>query len=182
MANTHIPIATVTVGSGGANTIVFSSIPATYTDLKILFNTRTDMNAGRGYIVFRYNSVAANYSYRYISMYDSAYTTAYTESSQIYGQLIACNANGSDTTANSFGSGEIYIPNYAGSNSKISNIDSVTSTNLTSQMCAMSTSLSADTSAITSITLYATDLFSPMSPNKNFMQYSTATLYGIKNS
>jgi hypothetical protein len=33
MANTYEAIATVEVGSGGASTIDFTSIPSTYTDL-----------------------------------------------------------------------------------------------------------------------------------------------------
>ena len=35
MANTYVAIATVTVGSGGAASIDFTSIPATYTDLVV---------------------------------------------------------------------------------------------------------------------------------------------------
>ena len=40
MADTFVKIATVTVGSGGAATIDFSSIPSTYTDLCIKHSLR----------------------------------------------------------------------------------------------------------------------------------------------
>jgi hypothetical protein len=40
MANTYEAIATVEVGSGGAANIEFTSIPATYTDLKVVCSLR----------------------------------------------------------------------------------------------------------------------------------------------
>jgi hypothetical protein len=45
MATTYEIIASVTVGSGGAANIEFTSIPATYTDLVVLFSARTDRSA-----------------------------------------------------------------------------------------------------------------------------------------
>ena len=42
MANTFKKIQTVTVGSGGAASIDFTSIPQTYTDLKIVLSARTN--------------------------------------------------------------------------------------------------------------------------------------------
>jgi hypothetical protein len=42
MANTYEAIATVTVGSGGATDIEFTSIPGTYTDLLIKSSLRSD--------------------------------------------------------------------------------------------------------------------------------------------
>ena len=44
MATTYKAIATVTVGSGGAANIEFTSIPATYTDLVIHLSGRTTRN------------------------------------------------------------------------------------------------------------------------------------------
>ena len=41
MANTYVKIASVTVGSAGANTITFNSIPATYTDLILYVSARS---------------------------------------------------------------------------------------------------------------------------------------------
>ena len=40
MANTYTLIASNTVGSGGAASISFSSIPSTYTDLLVKISTR----------------------------------------------------------------------------------------------------------------------------------------------
>ena len=48
MASTYIPIATVTVGSGGATNIEFTSIPNTYTNLIILTSLRGTSNGWQG--------------------------------------------------------------------------------------------------------------------------------------
>jgi hypothetical protein len=53
MATTYEAIATVEVGSGGAATIAFTSIPGTYTDLKLVASTR-DTN-GTSTMVYSYN-------------------------------------------------------------------------------------------------------------------------------
>jgi len=42
MPLTYQKIATVTVGAGGASNITFSSIPQTYTDIKVVVSARTD--------------------------------------------------------------------------------------------------------------------------------------------
>ena len=46
MANTYVKIATVTVGSGGAANMTFSSIVGTYTDLAIKISARSDKATG----------------------------------------------------------------------------------------------------------------------------------------
>jgi hypothetical protein len=67
----------------------------------------------------------------------------------------------------------IYIPNYAGSSNKSVSIDSVTENNATGAYSGLTAALFASTAAITSFGI---------STGSNFVQYSTATLYGIKNS
>ena len=56
MALTFSAIATVTVGSGGTANIEFTSIPSTYTDLKLMLSGRTSNNDslhyGPNYITF----------------------------------------------------------------------------------------------------------------------------------
>ena len=47
MADTYTLISSVTVGAGGASSIDFTSIPATYTDLLVKFSLRTDFNGWR---------------------------------------------------------------------------------------------------------------------------------------
>jgi len=80
--------------------------------------------------------------------------------------------NESGYTASTFASGEMYIPNYAGSNSKSFSADSVQETNASLAYSYLIAGLWSDSSAINSIAL------TPLTGN--FAQHSTATLYGIK--
>lgn len=179
MANTFTKIATVTVGSGGASSIDFSSIPSTYTDLKLLVSGRTtNNNGGRDYFMIQFNnSSASTYSYMWLAGYDSNSIVASSGTTQTYQKVFVMTAN--DTGANIFGNFELYIPNYAGSTNKSSSADYVAENNSTSfWMNGLNAGLWANTSAINQITLYP----SSPTPTGNFAQYSTATLYGIKSS
>ena len=51
MATTYKAISTVTVGSGGAASITFSSIPATYTDLVLKISGRHDTSSDQGIFI-----------------------------------------------------------------------------------------------------------------------------------
>ena len=75
-----------------------------------------------------------------------------------------------------FGNTEIYFPNYAGSAAKSWSNDGVAENNSTQGTAILSAGLQTATTAISSITIgnYTT-------PDK-LAQYTTAYLYGIKNS
>ena len=165
MATTYTLIASSTVGSGGAANIEFTSIPATYTDLVLKISPRLDSTNGTVYI--DYNSTTSNQSWR--RLYNSSGTAGSDNSTR---QLMT--AVESTFTANTFGSTEIYIPNYASSNYKSSSVDTVQENNSTTNTQALIANLWSDTAAITAIRIV------PFSGN--FVQYSTAYLYGIKNS
>ena len=78
-------------------------------------------------------------------------------------------------TANTFGSCEVYVPNYASSNNKSASGNSVAEDNGTTYNgVEMEAMLWSNSAAITQITV--------VPEAGNFAQYSTATLYGIKNS
>jgi hypothetical protein len=65
MATTYEAIATVTVGSGGAADITFSSIPATYTDLVVKTSLRNaDPTDQRWNVKITFNGNGSNYSER----------------------------------------------------------------------------------------------------------------------
>jgi hypothetical protein len=78
-------------------------------------------------------------------------------------------------TANTFGSAEIYIPNYTSSNYKSASTDATQENNATFSVATLVANLWSNTAAITQVQLI------PFTAT-NFQQYSTATLYGIKNS
>ena len=167
MANTYVKITTVTVGSGGAATISFTSIPATFTDLLVQFSLRSDSGSAADNAEITFNGSTTTYSSK--RLYGSG-SAAASDSSSTY--TTSSFINGDGATASTFGNGIIYIPNYAGSTNKSFSIDAVNETNATAAFMGLYAHLWATTSAITSIQL---------KPNGGslFKQYSTATLYGI---
>jgi len=180
MANTYVQIgSTVTVGSGGASSIDFTSIPNTYTDLLVKVSGRSSRNEFVAtYLTMQLNSATTNYTYRTLDgipgvSIGSGTQANYTTSAIVVGALSQTNS-----TASTFGSSEIYIPNYAGSTNKSISAEGVSENNATSTVLIMTAGLWSDTSAITSISL------KPFVGGSffNFTQYSTASLYGIKKS
>ena len=169
MATTYEAIATVTVGGGGAATIDFTSIPQTYTDLLLKYSGRVNAAVDPTTKII-FNSNTSNYTNRVLFGDGTAAASFTNTPGYAYGAYVQNSAN----TANTFNNAELYIPNYTSSNNKSTSLDNVTETNATESYQFLSASLWADSSAITSITL------DPI--NANFVQYSTATLYGIKNS
>ena len=179
MANTYTLIASSTVGSGGASSIDFSSIPATYTDLCLKLSLRTSNNTNaRDYFMMRFNGSSSSiYSNRWMMGYDNGSTVSSSGSAQSYQNAFVADAN--DATASTFGNAEIYFPNYAGSSNKSLSADWVAENNAsTFYGLGFTAGLWANTSAINQITIYP----STPTPSGNFVQYSTAYLYGIKNS
>lgn len=169
MATTYVAIATVTVGSGGAANIEFTSIPGTYNDLQIMLSARSARSATQDTAKIEFNGSSSNLSMR--RLYADGSTVFSDNDTAFYtGHFSAANA-----TASTFGNVTIYIPNYAGSNNKSGYSDGVAETNGTTVFMSMVAGLWSQTSAITSIKLTP-------STGTNFAQYSTATLYGIKNS
>jgi len=169
MALTYTAIASVTVGSGGAANMEFTSIPATYTDLVLFISPR--INAAQNEIFMRFNGSSTGYSTRTVFGNGSSAGSGTGGTDQVEGIVV----NRSDYTASTFGNTFIYIPNYAGSANKSVSIDSVMENNAAAALSDLAAALWSNSAAITQITL------TPYSGN-SFVQYSTATLYGIKNT
>lgn len=176
MANTYVLINSSTVGSGGASSITFSSIAATYTDLKLVISGRSDVAAvSRSQIYLQFNTdTGSNYSYRRILGYDSSSTLSDTfTGTPSTAAFIAIPA--AAATASTFGNTEIYIPNYLSSNQKSSSVDITSENNSsTAWLVGLSAALWTGTAAINQIIITTS--------SGNLVQYSTAYLYGIKNS
>ena len=171
MANTYTAIATVTVGSGGASSIDFTSIPSTYTDLCLLVSIRDNNTAGGNFqgSAMEINSDSANQPDIYIYGDGSS-----AGSGTNTGQWSWMNTGSS--TALVFSSVQLYFPNYTSSNYKSISIDGVTEQNGTSAIASLKAKIWQNTAAITSISIKS------YSGSSVIVQYSTATLYGIKNS
>ena len=170
MANTFNKIATVTVGSGGASTIDFNSIPSTFTDLVVLMSARSNRSGVNDLIYMKPNSATTGNS-RINLLGDGSSVASYSGTNFETGVI---NATGS--TSSCFSNLEIYICNYANTSKyKSWSTNGVIENNGTTAVQTMYANLWSSTSAITSLSF---DLF-VYGP---FLQYSTATLYGIKNS
>jgi len=172
MANTFVKIQTVTVGSGGAANIEFTSIPQTYTDLKLVTSFRTADASIRTQIRVTFNSSATSYSGRYLRAYDDTTVDSGTTNASYFD---AWRVPGATNTASVFSNDEIYIPNYTSANNKSFSTDNTSETNLSSgtrNFMSLSAGLWSNSAAITSIK-FVTD------NGSNLAQYSSATLYGI---
>jgi hypothetical protein len=171
MANTYDPIANVTVGNGGASSIDFTSIPATYTDINVLLCVRGTDTGLRTDIKMTFNGSSSSYSG--VEVRDADGTVSSTTSNTAYVDM--WRINGTSTTASTFTNHFLYIPNYASSNYKSFLIDDVLeNSSTTSFYLGFAAGLWSNSSAINQITFTC--------GTGNFAQYSTATLYGIKNS
>lgn len=169
MANNYIPIATVTVGSGGASSIIFSSIPQTYTDLVLKVSARDSTTANPiSSVRVRPNGLTTNLSSKRLY---GVNPSPGSDSPAFWLML----SDSSTATSNTFGNSEMYIPNYTSANFKSVSIDAVMENNSsTDYELDLIAGLWSSTTAITSLELFP--------PSGTFSQYSTATLYGIRNS
>jgi hypothetical protein len=161
------PIGMVSVGSAGASTVSFSSIPSTYTHLQVRF-----MNFGQSSTAqyFRLNGdTGSNYA-RHLLAGSGSSTAAYAGSSQTELWPI------SGINTSSFPAvGIIDILDYKNTSKykttrTLGGIDN--NGGATNNEIALSSGLWMNTNAVTSITFF------PLSGN--FTQYSQFALYGIK--
>ena len=171
MANTYIQIgSTVTVGVLGASTIDFSSISSTYTDLLLKVSVRGSLGSFPS-LRLTVNGATTNYSSRRLYG-DGSSAASDTPSSPAY--LVQMPIPALSETASTFASTEIYLPNYAGATNKSVSVDSVAENNATSTFTMMNAGLWSQTTAISSLSLFLS--------SGNFVQFSTASLYGISKS
>ncbi len=169
MPNTFVKIQTVTVGSGGAANIEFTSIPQTYTDLRMVFSIRSNRAADVDIVYMRFNGSTTSYTNREL------YGNGTGASSGTDTNMGISYCPGATATASVFGNGEVYIPNYTSANNKSSSAEVVSENNGTQAFQALQANLWSNTAAITTITIIP-------AIGTLFNEYSTATLYGIKSS
>ena len=169
---TYELIAKNTLGSDTAS-LTFSSIPQTgYTDLVLICTTRSDRGGvANGKILVTFNSSTSNYSYRRLL---ASNTTVQSASASSLSSFDACSFTGcsAGNTSNTFGSTEVYIPNYTGSTNKAISATSVSENNGTNGYLVALAGLWADTSAITSMSIAEQSGY-------NFKSGSSFYLFGI---
>jgi hypothetical protein len=161
-------IATVDVGLLGAASIDFTSIPSTFTDLCVKLSLRASTLDVNKDCYITLNGSTSSFSGRYLQGNSTA-AGSFTLARYIG------NVPDAGATTSTFSNGEIYIPNYAGSSNKSFSIDTVQENNSSTTGTALVqfiAGLWSNTAAITSLSV---------APSAGtFVQYSTATLYGIK--
>ena len=164
-------IAFTEVGAGGTSAIDFTVIPSTFTDLSIVLSLRTNRtNDATGDEVYVYfNNSNTSVSSRILYGAGSGSGASYSSASYI----INLGADAQAGTSNTFGNMNVYIPNYAGSTNKSVSLDGVSENNATGAYASLSAGLWSNTAAINQVT------FKPIN-GTTFLQYSSATLYGIK--
>ena len=175
MPNTMTLINAVTLSSGDAANIQFTSIPSTYTDLVVKASLRGASNGGGtnqawDNVKITFNGSSTGYAYRALAQIDTA-ASSFGNASDVAGYSWIPFAG---ATANTFSNTEYYIPNYTGSSNKTISTDGVMENNSTALVNALVVNSWNNSSAITSIQLAAT--------TGNLKQYSTAYLYGIVKS
>jgi hypothetical protein len=178
MPANYVLLEKITVGAAGVASVTFSGIPQTgYTDLVVVCSVRGTRAYQFDSAQIRFNGdTGNNYSYRDIlgeggGTPASGSNTSRGISDRLYLVNVMPAAN---ATSNTFGSFNIYIPNYASSNYKSVNVDAVGENNSSTQGDVgnlLEVGLWSSTAAITSITVGAY--------SASMTQYSTFYLYGI---
>lgn len=181
MANTYDKLGTYTCGATDAS-IIFTGIPATYTDLVIRFSGQepgTSGNYALGWIGFNGDTSGTNYARMWNYGIGATPQDAFaaTGNSVGYGLFVPTRENTYGTTPYRTSNQHIYISNYASSfNPKSANIvgGSIDAWTTIWQQTYIAGISWSSASAITSIALYA--------PGTYWGIYTTADLYGIKNT
>jgi hypothetical protein len=170
--NSYESIATVTVGSGGASSMTFSSIPSTYQHLQLRGIAKSTINAGASTAIIvqlNGNSTITDYSTHLLDG-DGSSASAYGAADD-YPQGAIANAT---VNASIFGVAVIDILDYADTNKyKTVRILSGNDNNGSGTIRFGSGGLFSNTNAVTSITLVS-------GSSGNWSQYSSFALYGIK--
>jgi hypothetical protein len=167
MAENYILLERIELNATTAS-ITFNNIPQSgYTDLKIVVSARSTANGGQN-MNLTFNSTTSGYSDRILSGNGSSAASFSSGNTSRGG---SCVMPGADFTANTFGNGEVYIPNYLGSTAKSFSSDSVSENNATLSYNQMQATLWNNTAAINTILI---DL-----SGGSFAAGSTFSLYGI---
>jgi hypothetical protein len=176
MADTFSKIASVTVASGGVASITFSSISSSYTDLQLFLSARVSGSAPYAGIYVSFNGDTGSSTLYSMTLIEGYGGVSSSKSTSIDTLFPVPHVDANTATSNTFGNASMYFPNYSGSDFKTISINAATENNSTATYdydLGVSAGYYASTSAINTI---------KVQPNNPFVQYTTATLYGISKS
>ena len=167
MPNNMILLETIALTQSAAS-VTFDNLPTSgYTDLKIVASTRSDYAGFLDLNMYFNGNASSGYSWRRLNGDGGSATSTNSTSAGI----IPSPTLGTTSTANTFASTDIYIPNYRSSVSKSVSIDGVTENNATTSYQSFTAGLSTLSTAITSISFGL--------GAGNFVSGTTFSLYGI---
>jgi hypothetical protein len=159
-------IQTVTVGAGGASTIDFQNIPQTYTDLVILLSARQSTTSFQGQRLY-FNNTDTNLRSNYVLGTGSG-TQAGAPANGYFGSIA-----GTNVSASVFDNTFIYISNYTSTSLvKTFSAENIAPSNDNLAYLGITNGTWNSTSAITRVTLFPDG-------GGSYLQYSSATLYGV---
>jgi hypothetical protein len=164
-------IYTQTVGAGGTTGLSFNNIPQDYTDLKIIVCARSAFASTTNdlLVYVNNNQTISSYSQTGLSAAGTSSGSAkQTGLAGFWSQYVPA----ANSTANTFGNTEIYIPNYSTSQFKQIVVDSTSENNSsTGNFLVFNAHLYRSHTPITQLSLTL--------GGQTIVQHSTFTLYGI---
>lgn len=170
MPITYEPIATNTIAGSSTTSVTFSSIPGTYTDLRLIINSQNANNTNQPFIQFNADTGTSTTNYSTTSLRGDGSSAASGRHTNIYGWY-PVPGPGVGTTGN-FQPWLVDIMNYANTTTFKTGLSRFN--NATSILSANVHLWRATIAAITSITITAE------SGAGVLVAGSTFTLYGIK--
>ncbi len=173
MPGSRILISSQTLTSAAA-TVTFTSIPSTYTDLVVRFSVRAT-DASDWMIVILNNITTTTTSETWLQGSGSAASSTRQANTNYFGgngNDLIINLSGS--TANTFTSGEIYLPSYTVSQNKPSSFFLATENNAAAATITALAGLWRNTATINQIQFDTA--------GTSFASGSSFYLYGLKNS
>jgi len=172
-------IATVTVGSGGAANVEFTSIPSTFTHLQVRYIVRNNFSgSGSNFLEGQFNSdTGSNYAAHHLLGNGSSASAGSSSSRSTFRSGVVTTTY---ATPSAFSAGVIDILDYANTN-KYKTVRSLggyesNASNTENGYASLISSLWQNTNAITSIKLFNGNT------GYNLVQYSHFALYGIKSA
>jgi hypothetical protein len=171
MASTYTLISSNVLASNTAS-VTFSSIPNTYKDLAIKYSLRSSLT-GSGFddfIGLTLNGLSTTVYSRTALLGDGA--TAQTNNTSGTNYISLGIVDGASNTANTFTSGDLYIPSYLASQNKPLSSFKADEQNATTAYVVVHAGLFRSTSAISSLTISSQN-------GGTFVTNSSFYLYGI---
>lgn len=163
----------------GANSYTKSSIPSSYDHLYFVASVRTDGSVYTDYAEFEFNADTTTSNYSYTILTGNTATPASSRGTTAQAiSLFGGEVCGASTTADTFSTVKMWIPNYANTTGFKSATISVTTENASTTNYQwglwQGANLWHSTAAINELKYYVYDI-----GGDNFVQYSTFTLYGV---